>query len=133
MGEPQMTAQTVAVLNVMLAEAEREWYGLELSSCAGLKPGTIYPHLDQLLRAGWVSRRWEDVDPLAEERPKRRLYRLSSDGAPKARRALDEHLASLHPASSTSAATGWAGGGSRRPRPCSALLVDPIADYAALR
>lgn len=95
MGAPQMTTQTLAVLSTMLSDADADWYGLELSKRSGLKPGTIYPILDRLLKAAWLERRWEDIDPATEGRPRRRLYRLTYVGAPAARQALGEHLASL--------------------------------------
>lgn len=90
-----MTTQMLAVLNVLVGDTAAERYGLELTKLAGLKPGTIYPILDRLLKLGWLERRWEEIDPAAEGRPRRRLYRLTGDGAPAARWALDEHLASL--------------------------------------
>ncbi len=95
MPPPRMTTQTLAVLSTMLGDEDADWYGLDLSKRSGLKPGTIYPILDRLLKAGWLDRRWEDIDPVAEGRPRRRLYRLTAIGAPSARRALDEHLRSL--------------------------------------
>jgi DNA-binding PadR family transcriptional regulator len=101
----QMTTQTLKVLSAMLSDLETEWYGLELSKRSGLKPGTIYPILDRLLKADWLERRWEDIDPSVEGRPRRRLYRLSGVGAPAARHALNEHLASLQ---QSQAAAQWA-------------------------
>lgn len=95
MPPPRMTTQTLNVLATMLGEPEAEWYGLDLSKRSGLKPGTIYPILDRLLKAGWLQRRWEQIDPVIEGRPRRRLYRLTGVGAPAVRRALDDHLASL--------------------------------------
>ncbi len=94
-GLPRMTTQTLAVLSVMVGDPTAEWYGLDLTRRAGLRPGTIYPLLDRLLKVGWMERRWEDIDPTAEGRPRRRLYRLTGVGAPAARWALDEHLQSL--------------------------------------
>jgi DNA-binding PadR family transcriptional regulator len=96
---PRLTTQTLAVLNTILSDPKGDWYGLELSRLAGLKPGTIYPILDRLLKAEWLERRWEEVDPVSEGRPRRRLYRLTNVGAQAARRALDQHLASLRPKS----------------------------------
>jgi PadR family transcriptional regulator PadR len=37
---------------------------------------------------GWLSSRWEDIDPTIEGRPARRYYRLTPDGALQARQAL---------------------------------------------
>jgi PadR family transcriptional regulator, regulatory protein PadR len=95
MGQPRMTTQMLAVLSVLVGDPAAEWYGLELTKLAGLRPGTIYPILDRLLKLGWLERRWEDIDPVAERRPRRRLYRLTGVGASSARWALDEHLSSL--------------------------------------
>jgi DNA-binding PadR family transcriptional regulator len=97
MNSPRMTTQTFVVTSVILSDPDGEFYGLELCKRARLTPGTIYPILDRLLKAGWLERRWEDIDPKAEGRPRRRLYRLTALGAPAARQALDEHLAALQP------------------------------------
>jgi PadR family transcriptional regulator, regulatory protein PadR len=93
--EPKMTRQTLQILSALVEDPEREWYGLELSGRSGLKTGSIYPILGRLLESGWLERHWEDVDPAAEGRPRRRLYRLTRVGERSARLALDEHLASL--------------------------------------
>jgi DNA-binding PadR family transcriptional regulator len=95
MTSPRLTVQTLALLAAMIRDPGAERYGLELSKRSGLKPGTIYPILDRLMKVGWLERRWEDIDPAIEGRPRRRLYRLTGVGAPAARWALDEHLASL--------------------------------------
>jgi PadR family transcriptional regulator, regulatory protein PadR len=93
---PRMTTQTLSVLSTMLADPDADWYGFELSKHSSLKPGTIYPILARLLKVGWLERRWEDIDPAVEGRPRRRLYRLTGVGVPAAHRALEQHLTSLH-------------------------------------
>ena len=103
-----MTVPTLKILSAMTSDPEAEWYGLDLSKRSGFKPGTIYPILDRLLKADWVERHWEDIDPAAEGRPKRRLYRLTRVGAPAARSAVEEHLASLNQGESS---------GNVKPRP----------------
>jgi PadR family transcriptional regulator, regulatory protein PadR len=102
MGSPRMTIQTLDVLSAMLADPYQEWYGLELANASGLKTGTIYPALARLEQAGWVSSYWEDVDPGAVGRPKRRLYRLTGEGADAARAAVDEQLQRLSAAQAPS-------------------------------
>ena len=92
MNPPRMTTQTLKVLGAMLDEVGKEWYGLDLCKHSGCKPGTIYPILDRLMRVQWLQRRWEDIDPTVEKRPRRRLYRLSGVGASSADQALREHL-----------------------------------------
>jgi DNA-binding PadR family transcriptional regulator len=63
-------------------------YGLELSEETGLQPGTAYPILLRLEDEGWVTSRWEDIDPRVEKRPARRYYRVTAGGAVEARAAL---------------------------------------------
>jgi PadR family transcriptional regulator, regulatory protein PadR len=85
-----MTIPTQLVLRALLERPTREMYGLEICAAAGLASGTIHPILARLEGLGWLESRWEDVDPAAEGRPKRRYYRLSPDGAERARLALAE-------------------------------------------
>lgn len=85
---PRMTIPTQLVLRALLAEPARELYGLQIGEAAGLPSGTIHPMLARLEGIGWVSSRWEDVDPSAEGRPARRYYRLTATGAHHAREAL---------------------------------------------
>jgi DNA-binding PadR family transcriptional regulator len=92
---PRITRQTIEILSTMLDDPYEQWYGLELSKAAGLKSGTIYPALARLENAGWLSSYWEDIDPSEAGRPRRRLYRLTGEGADSARRVVDEHLERL--------------------------------------
>lgn len=85
---PRMTVHTQLVLQALLRDPGRELYGLELSSETGLLPGTAYPILLRLEGHGWVTSRWEDIDPHAEKRPARRYYRLTAAGAAQASAAL---------------------------------------------
>ena len=77
---PRMTIPTQLVLQTLLADPERELYGLELGEQAGLRSGTVHPILARLEGYGWLASRWEDVDPSAEGRPPRRYYKLTDVG-----------------------------------------------------
>jgi DNA-binding PadR family transcriptional regulator len=83
-----MTIPTQLVLRVLLAEPGRELYGAEIGAAAGLPSGTVHPMLARLEGVGWVSSRWEDVDPSDAGRPARRYYQLTASGADQARAAL---------------------------------------------
>ena len=85
---PRMTLPTQLVIRTLLYEPTREMYGLEICAAAELPSGTIHPILARLEQAGWLESRWEDVDPSEKGRPRRRYYRLTSDGAELARTAL---------------------------------------------
>jgi DNA-binding PadR family transcriptional regulator len=87
--QPRITVQVLAVLNVMLEAPTADWYGLELADRIKLKSGTIYPLLARLEKFGWLASREENIDPVKEGRPRRRLYQLTASGE----RAAHEHLA----------------------------------------
>ncbi|GII26559.1 PadR family transcriptional regulator [Planotetraspora mira] len=81
-----MTRPTLDVIKVFLAEPDRELYGLELRAETGLANGTLYPRLAQLEGYGWLESRWEYAE--SDERagrPPRRYYRLTREGAVRAR------------------------------------------------
>ncbi|MGH3781123.1 MAG: PadR family transcriptional regulator [Pseudonocardiaceae bacterium] len=84
-----MTVGVLAVLGALLDRPDIELYVLEIVRASGLEPGTIYPILQRLRGAGWVSDRWEDPEPSrAEGRPPRRYYRLTIEGRTRAVHAL---------------------------------------------
>jgi len=86
MSTPRLTPQTQVVLTVLVT---RETWGFELSKDSGLPAGTIYPILQRLTAAGWVTSRWEDVEPArAQGRPPRRYYALTTEGRARAVHAL---------------------------------------------
>ncbi len=87
---PRMTLSTQAVLRALIDDPEREKYGLEMSAATGLASGTLHPILARLEKIGWVESSWEDIDASKEGRPRRRYYRITSDGLPIARAALAE-------------------------------------------
>jgi PadR family transcriptional regulator, regulatory protein PadR len=68
----------------------QETNGFELSKVTGLKPGSLYPMLQRLVDEKWVTFRWEDIDESAEQRRRRRYYRLTGLGEREAR-ALIAH------------------------------------------
>ena len=63
-------------------------YGLQICRAAELPSGTIHPILARLEGIDWLESRWEEADPRHEGRPRRRYYRLTPDGAERARLAL---------------------------------------------
>ena len=83
----RMTIPTQRVLQALLEGDEA--YGAELGTRTQLPSGTVHPILARLEGLGWVTSRWEDVDPAVEGRPARRYYRLTVDGRGQARAALD--------------------------------------------
>ncbi len=89
-----MTAKPVRVSMVVLdildaidsAPPDDPAWGLRLCEETGYGTGTVYPALDKLLRAGWITDRWEEPQPA--DRPRRRFYSLTGDGRTAWREAL---------------------------------------------
>ena len=81
----RVTGPTVDVLKV-LVDAIRPVWGLKVISESGRSPGTVYPVLERLEAAGWLSSRWETDE--SRPGPRRRYYELTADGALAAARTI---------------------------------------------
>jgi PadR family transcriptional regulator, regulatory protein PadR len=95
----RVTGNVAGILAVMLSEPERSWYGLEIARTVDIGHATVYAALTRLERASWIVGEWEDADPRDEGRPRRRLYRLTEEGARHGGAAVEAHRARLssHP------------------------------------
>lgn len=103
----RMTMNVLKVLRVLLEDPTREHYGLEIGQAVGLRGGSLYPVFGRLEDAGMLVSRWEDTDPSEAGRPRRRLYKLTSEGVVYARRAIAEAQQDLTPRHEQ--ASGWGG------------------------
>lgn len=80
MGKFRMSLTILRLLALMYAELDQAHYGLELGRAANLSNGALYPALDRLERAGYLTSDLEDIDEKTEGRRKRRYYRLTATG-----------------------------------------------------
>jgi PadR family transcriptional regulator PadR len=78
------------VLKMMIERPLTPSSGAEIGRQADLGSGTLYPLLQRLENAGWLTSKWEKVDPSEAGRPRRRLYKLTGRGQMLAGRALAE-------------------------------------------
>jgi DNA-binding PadR family transcriptional regulator len=83
--------QTLSVLAALSALPQRWHHGYGIARETGLKSGTLYPVLIRLADRGLLEACWEDDQPAG--RPRRHLYRLTTDGLASAREALAERPA----------------------------------------
>jgi PadR family transcriptional regulator PadR len=74
----RVTAATVDVLRALLDQPGPTW-GLVIIKTTGRSPGTVYPILERLEEAGWVTSSWDD--DASRPGPRRRIYALSEEGA----------------------------------------------------
>ena len=79
---PDSSPQTRAVLAALHDHSARWRYGYDIARETGLASGTLYPILGRLSDRGLLETRWEDDPP--EGRPRRHLYRLTTQGAARA-------------------------------------------------
>jgi DNA-binding PadR family transcriptional regulator len=98
------SAQTLSVLASLEADPASWQHGYVLAKQTALRSGTLYPILIRLAERGLVEACWEDGQPAG--RPRRHLYRLSSEGLAAARAALAEPAPRQQP---RAAAAGPAG------------------------
>ena len=85
----RVTGPLLKVLQVLLASPENDVYGLELIRATGLKSGTLYPLLDRMEAAGWLSSHWEES--ASTSGPRRRFYVLTGYGIHEGRQVLAEY------------------------------------------
>lgn len=74
----RVTAATVDVLRALRAAGGPEW-GLRIIKSTGRPAGTVYPILERLERAGWITAEWEEDSD--RPGPRRRYYRFTAEGA----------------------------------------------------
>jgi PadR family transcriptional regulator, regulatory protein PadR len=88
MSEVRVTIAVARVLRAFLDDIDKARYGYDLMRETGFPSGKLYPILARLQKAGWLVREREVIDPAAERRPARTLYRLSAPGVAAARQEL---------------------------------------------
>jgi DNA-binding PadR family transcriptional regulator len=86
----RLTQVTLMVLRAFLDMPGEMQSGAQIGRTTGIGPGSLYPTLKRLEKAGWLTARWEDVDPRIKGQPRCRLYTLSETGLTEARTALAE-------------------------------------------
>jgi DNA-binding PadR family transcriptional regulator len=84
----RLSGPTLNVLRLFMNDVGRSWSGAEIQLAAKIGSGTLYPLLVRLEAAGWLSSKWEDVDPSSIGRPRRRYYSITGVGQIAARNAL---------------------------------------------
>lgn len=86
----RLTQTTLRVLDAFMSDVARELSGADIWDMTKIGAGSRYPILARLEDAGWLTSRWEELDPTEAGRPRRRYYRLTMKGQAWARSALEE-------------------------------------------
>jgi PadR family transcriptional regulator PadR len=87
----RITEATVAVLEI-LSQSDEPCWGLLIIKSSGRPAGSVYPILDRLESAGWVTSSWEN--DATRSGPRRRYYELTQGGASAAVAAIRKVRAS---------------------------------------
>jgi DNA-binding PadR family transcriptional regulator len=109
----RVTNPLLDVLEAFLyhVEDQAELHGWAIMKTTKRSGPTVYGVLDRLEEAGWITGRWEDQHP-DQNRPRRRLYRLTPTGRAEAtdllstRRPENAHRR-LRPVPPGLALVGW--------------------------
>lgn len=88
-GLVRVTAPLLDVLEVLLRAIEdgTELHGWAIMRATKRSGPTVYGVVDRLEDAGWITGRWESENP-EPNKPRRRLYRLTPNGAVEARELI---------------------------------------------
>ncbi len=79
-----------ATLAVLQALADGYRYGFDVIDHTGLPSGTVYPALSTLERKGFAESHWEEEDLAhSDGRPRRRYYRITTEGSVALREAME--------------------------------------------
>lgn len=81
----RITPATIDVLRV-LSRADAPVWGMLVITQSGRPAGSVYPILERLESAGWVSSSWEEHND--RPGPRRRYYELTEQGSPAAAAAV---------------------------------------------
>ena len=86
----RLTHQTLKVLRAFMEQPMRGLSGSDIWRETRILSGTLYPILARLELAGWLESWWENIDPSAVGRPRRRYYKLTAQGYEATRKAFSE-------------------------------------------
>ncbi|WP_329620117.1 TniQ family protein [Streptomyces sp. NBC_01255] len=96
----RITRPMLALLHDLLARPQQEFYGAEVIARTGLEPGSVYPQLKRLERAGWLTSRLEDditwmnrATPGRGPGKRRTFYTLTAEGHRAARHETQHRTA----------------------------------------
>ena len=97
----RLTQTTLRVLQAFMDDVATEQSGTDIWEKTKIGSGSRYPIMARLEDAGWLTSRWEELNPEEAGRPRRRYYRLTMNGQTWARAALEKRgfnwgLAWLH-------------------------------------
>lgn len=87
-GSPRLSYQGLRVLREFMNRPRKELCGADLIKLTDLSSGTLYPILLRFERQELLESYWEDADPEVIGRPRRRLYRITLQGAQLTRQLL---------------------------------------------
>ncbi len=88
--EVRLSGRMLTVLKFLLSDLRKPRSGAEIFAVTKVGSGTLYPMLARLEDAGWLTSRWETIDPAEAGRPRRRYYSLTGLGQARAQAVLTE-------------------------------------------
>jgi PadR family transcriptional regulator PadR len=94
--DQRITEQSERIVTLFASVPNIELAGAEIERATKIAKGTIYPALARMQKRGWLSWRWEEIDPRVEGRPRKRLYKITGQGEAAADQIASEAAARKH-------------------------------------
>jgi DNA-binding PadR family transcriptional regulator len=94
--EQRITANTERIVTLFARDPATELAGADVERATKIAKGTVYPSLTRMHRRGWLTYRWEQIDPKQEGRPRKRLYKITGQGELAAQQIESEATARKH-------------------------------------
>ena len=92
----RITPPFLDVLETFLAAGSEELHGWAIIKESQRGGPTVYKILERMAEMGWLTARWDDR-PTEPNKPRRRYYRLTGEGAVQARQLIAERRPSTTP------------------------------------
>lgn len=86
----RLSQQGLRLLRLFMERPRDELAGVQIAATLKIGSGTLYPLLARFERSGWLISKWEEIDPKAEKRPRKRFYWITPLGQNSAREALED-------------------------------------------
>jgi DNA-binding MarR family transcriptional regulator len=87
---PRLSYQGLLVLRAFLDRPRKVLCGADLMKITNLSSGTLYPILLRFEKYSLLESDWENAAPEKMGRPRRRLYKITPNGAQAARQLLSD-------------------------------------------
>lgn len=78
------------IITPFIHDTEAQYSGYDICKRTNLRTGVVYPMLYTLLAKSWLSVEWEKTSASDRSGPRRKLYKITSEGAKNGRKLIND-------------------------------------------